>query len=455
MNFIIEPSRETPVINEVDIVVVGGGCTGVFAAIRAARLGAKVAIIEASNAFGGVATNGFVCVWHTLCDMTFNKQIISGLTEETIERLKKIPHGIKIILPTEDQKHIFRKSTYANYHLNTEELKIELDKMILEAGVVPYLHTMYTAPYIENGELCGVIVENRSGRGVILAKQFIDASADGFLGADMGMGVYSHETLQPATTAARVYGWDNLNNPLDILSENQEYIGCRPGWDDMYTDVPNVRNWFKSNISVDCSDADTLTNAEITGRAQIRRMLEVLWEKDPAAKDLALIALSSTIGIRETRQLKCSYQTTMDDICYGRHFDDAIAYCAYPVDIHHQHKQTAYRFLDGTEEIVEKGKPNKVVNWREKSEKMPTYWQLPYRSMLPENIPNLLICGRAIDTDKGALAAARVMISLNQTGEAAGVAAYEALDSNKTVQTIDFAAMRRKMKQGGSFVLAD
>ena len=154
MNFIIEPSRETPVINEVDIVVVGGGCTGVFAAIRAARLGAKVAIIEASNAFGGVATNGFVCVWHTLCDMTFNKQIISGLTEETIERLKKIPHGIKIILPRDDQKHIFRKSTYANYHLNTEELKIELDKMILEAGVVPYLHTMYTAPYIENGELC-------------------------------------------------------------------------------------------------------------------------------------------------------------------------------------------------------------------------------------------------------------------------------------------------------------
>ena len=152
MNFIIEPSRETPVINEVDIVVVGGGCTGVFAAIRAARLGAKVAIIEASNAFGGVATNGFVCVWHTLCDMTFNKQIISGLTEETIERLKKIPHGIKIILPRDDQKHIFRKSTYANYHLNTEELKIELDKMILEAGV-PIIQRYYVLRISELSKL--------------------------------------------------------------------------------------------------------------------------------------------------------------------------------------------------------------------------------------------------------------------------------------------------------------
>lgn len=453
MRKIIEPSREIPVINEVDIVVVGGGCTGVFAAIRAARLGAKVALIEASNAFGGAATNAFVCVWHTLCDTTHNKQIISGLTEEVIERMKRVPHGIKIILPPEEEKHIFRKSTYANYHLNTEELKIELDRMLMEAGVIPYLHTMYTAPYVDSGNLCGVIVENRSGRGAILAKQFIDATADGFLGEDMGMEIYSHETLQPATTAARVFGWNQLTNPNEILSKNQQRIGCRPGWDDFFTDIPQVRNWFKSNITEDCSDADKLTKAEITGRAQIREMLDILREEDPGAKNLALIALSSSIGIRETRQLRCSYQTTMDDICNGRKFDDAIAYCAYPVDIHHQNKKTAYRFLDGTEEIVEAGKENRLVRWRDETIESPTYWQLPYRSMLPKDIPNLLICGRAIDTDKGALAAARVMISLNQTGEAAGVAAYEALTSRRSVQNIDFASMRLKMKQGGSIIL--
>ena len=455
MKKIIEPSREIPVINEVDIVVVGGGCTGVFAAIRAARLGAKVALIEASGAFGGAATNGFVCVWHTLYNTKFNKQIISGLTEEVIERMKRIPHGIRILLPSDDEKHIFRKSTYANYHLNTEEMKIELDTMLTEAGVIPYLHTMYTAPYVNDGELCGVIVENRSGRGAILAKQFIDASADGFLGADMGMKVYRHETLQPATTAARVIGWDKLSNPREVLAKNQERIGCRPGWDDQLADVTQVQNWFKSNVLEDCSIADKLTKAEIIGRIQIRRMLEILREEDPAAKDLALIALSSTIGIRETRQLSCSYQTTVDDICYGRKFDDAIAYCAYPVDIHHKDLMTSYRFLDGTEEITEPGNIKRTVRWREETEDMPTYWQFPYRSMLPENIPNLLICGRAIDADKGALAAARVMISLNQTGEAAGVAAYEALTSNRSVQNIDFKAMRQKMKQGGSIVIED
>lgn len=455
MKTILEPAREIPVINEVDIVVVGGGCTGVFAAIRAARLGAKVAIIEASNAFGGAATNAFVCVWHTLYDMKFQKQIIGGLTEETIERMKRIPYGLKCVMPDEEQKKIFRKSSYANYHFNTEEMKIELDTMLTEAGVIPYLHTMYTAPIVQDGELRGIVVENRSGRGAILAKQFIDASADGYLGADMGMETYQHETLQPATTAARVFGWDDLTDPLTVLAQNQDRIGCRPGWDDTLADVPAVRNWFKSNVSADCSDADALTRAEMVGRAQIRRMLDVLREKDGGAQNLALIALSSTIGIRETRQLRCCYQTTVDDICYGRPFDDAVVYCAYPVDIHHPHRQTAYRFLDGTEEIVEAGDKKRIVQWREITDDMPTYWQLPYRSMLPKNIPNLLICGRAIDADKGALAASRVMISLNQTGEAAGVAAYEALTSGKTVQTIDFTAMRRKMKQGGSIVFND
>ena len=70
-----------------DLVVVGGGCTGVFAAVRAARLGLKVAIIEKSNCFGGVATNSLVNVWHTLYDVDGKEQIIAGLTDEVEQQL--------------------------------------------------------------------------------------------------------------------------------------------------------------------------------------------------------------------------------------------------------------------------------------------------------------------------------------------------------------------------------
>lgn len=452
MEYIKEKTKSIPVINDADIIVLGGGCTGVFAAVRAARLGAKVVLVEQSNCFGGVATNGFVCVWHTLMDTSFHKQVISGLTEEIVERLRRIPNGIHIIeLPKTDPIE-FVPATYSTYHLNTEELKIELDQLILESGVIPYLHTKYVAPLTDNGNLCGVFIENSSGRSIIRAKYFIDATADGYLGEHMGMEVYRHDSFQPSTTAARIYGWNDLTDPNDVLRKAENEIGCQIGWDDFFPGVDNIRNWFKSNISADCSIADVMTESEMIGRMQVRRMMNVLRERDPQGKKLALVGLSSVLGIREARQLKCCYQTTTDDISFGREFDDAIAYSSYPIDIHYKDRHTSYRYLNGIEEIVKVGRDSKFVRWRNDTGQYPTYWQLPYRSMLPEKIGNLLICGRCIDTDKDALAAARVMTCLNQTGEAAGVAAYEALNSGKTVQEIDFKSMRRKMQVGGSIV---
>jgi hypothetical protein len=452
MDYIKEPSKEIKVINDVDIVVLGGSCTGVFAAVRAARLGAKVAIVEQSGAFGGTATNSFVCIWHSLTDDTYEKQIISGLTEEMLDRLKAVPNGLRIRTPKENK---WRAPHYSTYVLNTEEMKIELDRMVVEAGITPYLHTRYSAPFIENGELKAVIVENRSGRFAIRAKYFIDATADGFLGADVGMEVYYHGDFQPATTGARVAGWEKLTKPNNILrsDENRLRIGGRAGWEINVPGTKAVSNWCKSQFVGDCSDADILTRAEIEGRRQVREMMNILRESDPYGCELSLVGLSSMIGIRETRQLRCSYQIKGEDIYYGKAFDDAIGYCAYPVDVHIPQMPTTFRYLDGFERHSTPSGEIEEVRWREDSGEYPHYWQIPYRAILPEKIPNLMICGRCIDADKDAHGALRVMISLNQTGEAAGVACYEALSSGKTVQTIDFTAFRNKMKNGGSIIL--
>ena len=106
-------------------------------------------------------------------------------------------------------------------------MKIELDRMVLESGITPYLHTRYSAPYVEDGELKAVIIENRSGRFAIRAKFFIDATADGFLGADMGMEVYYHGDFQPATTGARVAGWEKLTKPNNILRSDENRLRRR------------------------------------------------------------------------------------------------------------------------------------------------------------------------------------------------------------------------------------
>ena len=136
MDIIIEPAKSIPVIEEADVCVLGGSCTGVFAAVRAAKLGAKVVIIEKQNSFGGVATSGLVNVWHSLYDNEKRQQIIAGLTYEMIERLKNRDAII-------DEEAKLGVNDCNAYMLNTEELKIELDSLILETKVKPYLHTYY------------------------------------------------------------------------------------------------------------------------------------------------------------------------------------------------------------------------------------------------------------------------------------------------------------------------
>ena len=168
MKTIYEPGKHIPIVDEADVCVLGGSCTGVFAAVRAARLGAKVVIIEKQNCFGGVATLGLVNIWHSLYDSEFKKQIISGLTEEVVERLEKRSAVQRI-----------SNSPSSGFNLNTEELKIELDQLITESNVKPYLHSFYAAPCVEGDTVKAVIIENKSGRQAIAAKVFIDATGDG------------------------------------------------------------------------------------------------------------------------------------------------------------------------------------------------------------------------------------------------------------------------------------
>ncbi len=139
-----EAPRDTPVVHECDLCVVGGSCTGVFAAVAAARLGARVAIIELNGFFGGVATASLVNLWHSLCDLKREEQIVGGLTEEVIDRLRRVDAVSEHFRPApgDGANH---------YELNPEVLKLELDHLVVEAGIRPFLHAMFVAPVAEDG----------------------------------------------------------------------------------------------------------------------------------------------------------------------------------------------------------------------------------------------------------------------------------------------------------------
>ena len=140
---------------------------------------------------------------------------------------------------------------------------------------------------------------------------------------------------------------------------------------------------------------------------------------------------------------------------YGKQFDDAIAYGSYRVDVHHDDKPgLTFRYLDGTEHYVRPGHPHEVGRWRSEQAVDPTYYQIPYRSLIPQTkYNNLLAAGRFIDADEQAHGAIRVMVNMNQTGEAAGTAAWLSLKNNTSAAHVNTKELRGVMAENGSIML--
>lgn len=446
MKEIVIPSEKIPVIDEADICVIGGSCTGVFAAVRAARLGAKVVIIEKQNCFGGVAVNGLVNMWHSIYDTDYDQQIIGGLTLEIMERLSK-----------RNAVGPFMNSKERGVPLNSEELAIELDELALEANIKIHFHTFFSSCITENGYVSAIIVQNKTGRGAIKAKVFIDASGDADLCKSAGLETYIPAHIQPPTTCAKFSNWNfDGADPYKLIMEHAEEYKLHEGilWG---TFVPPHTDMYMLNgtrvTGKNPAEATDLTYCEIEGRRQVRAITDI-FRKYIKGRGPQLNALPSYIGIRETRHIKGLYQVTSEDLLEGKRFPDAIANGTYPVDIHHQDKPgITLKNLNGVQYYCRPGKPNIESRWRPESKSDPKFYQVPLRSLIPAKSKNVITAGRMLDTDKEAFGAIRVMVNLNQTGEAAGVAAFQTLNSRIDITSVDPNAVRKSLSDGGSCII--
>jgi hypothetical protein len=203
-----------------------------------------------------------------------------------------------------------------------------------------------------------------------------------------------------------------------------------------------------------CADADQLTQAEIEGRRQARRICDLLRQHVRGGNCVSLAQLPAYIGIRETRHAECLHQLTETEVLTGVRFPDAVANGSYRVDVHHSDKAgLTFRYLDGAEIYVDQDGAHVRGRWREPQAVNPTFYQIPYRSLVPRGATNVLVAGRLTDADRGAYGAIRVMVNCNQTGEAAGVAAWLALQHGVPVARVDAAELRQTLAAGGSAIL--
>ncbi|MCU0913079.1 MAG: FAD-dependent oxidoreductase [Planctomycetes bacterium] len=450
-----EKPRQTPVVYECDICVIGGSCTGVFAAVRAARLGARVALIENNGFFGGVATAAKVNIWHSRYDTAGQKEIIGGLTVELIDRLVR-----------RTAARVYEKDNPSRYAVfNSAEMMMELDLLVGEhKSIRPFLHALFVDGVTADGRMTHAIIEDKSGRRAIQSRYFIDATGDADVLARIGLSVRKDEVLQPPTMCAFLAGLPELSKAtpgFDLAQTiyDREHFAeaLAPGfvWTAESVGFPGVTMVAGTRVwGADCSDADQLTRASLEGRKQVRAIRDILHNNFKAGDRISIGALPTRIGVRETRHAVCVERLTEREVLDGVRFDDAIANGSYRVDVHHPDKEgLTFRYLDGREVYVVPGRKQVQTRWREKREVDPTFYQVPYGSIVPRGSVNVLCAGRMVDADRGAFGAVRVMVNCNQMGEAAGVACCLALEAGASVADVDRGRLRERLAAGGSILL--
>ena len=426
------PATDMP--DEFDVVVAGGSCTGVFAALKASEAGAKVALIEMAGGFGGTATQGLVSVWHSLYSTDGNRKIIGGLTDSVERELLR-----------RGEARMDRPDNPAvGMHLNVAGLQLLLDELVVKSGrIVPFLHTRLAAAECDRpGRVSAVVVADKAGLRRLRGKFFIDATGDADLCRYAGLGIWKlpKEQMQAHTVCAILSGVGDIwrKYPSFRLGEivKPEYgakLGHVFGWEAPVIGADGLTFLAYTRISsCDPSLPDDLTRAEIEGRAQLRRIVDAVNRAFPlpGGKGLAVVAVAPHVGVRESCHAEGLYRLTTEDLLYGRHFDDVIAKGSYRVDIH-EGAGITFRYLDGREErqvVKADGSAEwKVGRWRKETEGLPTWYEIPYRSIVPKDAENVLAPGRALDCARDAYGASRVMVNCNQMGEAAGRAAANAL----------------------------
>lgn len=449
---IIEPSRSIPVAEDVDLCVIGGSCTGVFAAIAAARLGLRVALVETLGMLGGTATSSMVCVWHSLWNTTGDLRITAGLTQTLIDRL--MARGVVLEKPRTDRNW--------QYCFNPMEMACELDLLVREHGIRVFLHARVVSAAAEGGRVSAVVIEDKSGRRAIRTRSCVDASGDADLLRRLGVPTRRHAQLQPPTTAVAVTGLLALKAAVPEFDLNKELFDpAKPGslakgfmWRAPLPGAQDVTIIFGTRVhGVDCSEGDDLTRAEQEGRRQARAIVDLVRARFPD-HPIAMVGLPARIGVRETHHAECLHHLTGDEILDGVRFPDAIANSCYRVDIHPQGSGgIIFRELDGKENGHDAEGRWFERRWRPVQAVDPTYYQIPYRSLIPRGMDNVLVAGRCLDVDEVANGAVRVMVVCNQMGEASGTAAALALRHGTDMAGVDARELRATLSAHGAVML--
>ena len=420
MNY-IEEKQEIPQIADVDVLVCGAGPAGLGASIRAARLGMSVMVIEMMGCLGGIATAGMMSHWGGRS----SSKVMQEIWDLTYENAKNVGW---------DENSGCGKN--AIYH---EVQKITLEEMMQKENIKVLYYTHVCKSVVENGEIIGVIVENKSGRGFIKAKRVVDATGDGDVAASAGVPyIKGRETdgrMQPCTIMFNVGGVDTERAVFppsfetkvetergELQALAKELLPFPAGHVLLYRQpMPGTVCCNMTNdIEIDGTNAESVTKGVFDCHSQIIPIIKFLKEYVPGYENCWLMSSAQLIGIRETRHFEGLETLDKDDILEAKFYENWVVRRAwFNFDVHN---------LTG----ASLDKTGAQKHFKQRND-----YTIPYGCLLPKNIEGLLLSGRNISGSHMAHSNFRIMSVCIALGEAAGTAAALSIIDNVRLRDVD------------------
>lgn len=438
-------SSATPPLTA-DVLVAGAGAGGICAAVQAARMGARVLLVEKAPEIGGTGVHspvGLVCKFQRRDTL---EPINRGLHQELFPEA----YGWRGEFDPSDQLPTYDHRKLAERY---QALISALPALTVLTGQGVAAVRQQRSESSGKQHLVSVTLED--GR-ELAAAVFVDGTADGNLsalaGAPFELGRPGDHAMQSATLTFTVTDFDpsrmknpaintwggywSLQNEMNALyrahkaegriRNPRDGVGCFA-----YPDGKTLL--FNSNavFGVDPTRPETVRAARELAETYVHELFDLLKTRHPAFQNATLASVSAWMGVREGRRILGDYVLTGEDCLGEARFDDMVAACAYDIDIHDPH-----------------GGPTRM-------QRIPNsqYYHIPYRCLTAREHDNLLLGSRCISGDFVAHSSYRVMSGITAIGQAAGAAAALAARQNPAdVRRISPAAIRHQLRRSGQVV---